>query len=67
MRKLLMIGAAAALAMLGGRGMARRGSARQGVGSLLRAVLPVMLAPRWMRPMMLARVAARGRRIPVKR
>jgi hypothetical protein len=64
MRKLLLLLAAAVALGLGKRagGEASKGRDGTGGGVGLGALLPMLLAPRWMRPLMAARALRRGRR-----
>ncbi len=70
MRKLFLFGGAAALAYMLGRGKAgeaRQAAARHGHRRIrLTDILEVLLAPRWLKPVLLARAIAH-RREPTQR
>jgi hypothetical protein len=66
MRKLFLLGAASVMAYIAGRGMAQQvpGTPPGQPGtSRIASLIPILFAPRWMKPLLLARAFLPGRRI----
>lgn len=67
MRKIFLLGAATALAYIAGRGMQQQAVAAEASGprrsgAALSGILPILLAPRWLRPFLVLRALLPGGR-----